>query len=43
MGTYLTNGYTASSLALATPTNTKVLPANEVYRVNLVWSLNSGP
>ena len=43
MGTYLTNGYTASSLSLATPSNTKVLPANEVYRVNLVWSLNSGP
>ena len=43
MGTYLTSGYTASSLTLATPSNTKVLPANEVYRVNLVWSLNSGP
>jgi WxL domain surface cell wall-binding len=43
MGTYLTNGYTASSLSLATPSNTKVLPANEVYRVNLVWSINSGP
>jgi hypothetical protein len=43
MGTYLTNGYTASSLTLATPSNTSVLPTNEVYRVNLVWSLNSGP
>jgi hypothetical protein len=43
MGTYLTNGYTASSLSLATPSNTSVLPTNEVYRVNLVWSLNSGP
>ena len=43
MGTYLTSGYTASSLSLATPSNTKVLPTNEVYRVNLVWSLNSGP
>ena len=43
MGTYLTSGYTASSLSLATPSNTSVLPANEVYRVNLVWSLNSGP
>ena len=43
MGTFQTSGYTASSLSLATPSNTKVLPANEVYRVNLVWSLNSGP
>ena len=43
MGTYLTNGYTASSLSLATPSNTSVLPANEVYKVNLVWSINSGP
>jgi hypothetical protein len=43
MGSYLTNGYTASSLSLATPSNTSVLPTNEVYRVNLVWSLNSGP
>jgi hypothetical protein len=43
MGTYLTNGYTASSLSLATPSNVKVLQSNEVYRVDLVWSLNSGP
>ena len=43
MGTFLTSGYTASSLSLATPSNTSVLPANEVYKVNLVWSLNSGP
>ncbi|MDQ2935775.1 MAG: WxL domain-containing protein [Chloroflexota bacterium] len=43
MGTFVTSGYTASSLSLATPSNTSVLPANEVYKVNLVWSLNSGP
>jgi WxL domain surface cell wall-binding len=43
MGTYLTSGYSATSLALATPSNLTVLPANEVYRVDLVWSLNSGP
>ena len=43
MGTFLTSGYTASSLSLATPSNTSALPANEVYKVNLVWSLNSGP
>jgi hypothetical protein len=43
MGTFQTSGYTASSLSLATPSNTSVLPTNEVYKVNLVWSLNSGP
>jgi WxL domain surface cell wall-binding len=43
MGTYLTSGYSASSLALNAPTTIKALGANEVYRVNVVWSLNSGP
>ena len=43
MGTFQTSGYTASSLALATPSNVSVLPTNEVYQVDLVWSLNSGP
>ncbi len=43
MGSYITNGYGASSLSLATPSNVKVLQSNEVYRVDLVWSLNSGP
>ena len=43
MGTYQLNGYTATSLALNAPTTVKALPANEVYRVNLLWSLNSGP
>lgn len=42
MGTYLTS-YAANSLSLATPSNTKTLQTNEVYRVDLVWSLNSGP
>lgn len=43
MGTYQANTYSATSLALATPSNLSVLPTNEVYRVDLVWSLNSGP
>jgi len=43
MGTYLTSGFSSSSLALNAPTTVKALGANEVYRVNLVWSLNSGP
>ena len=42
MGTYQTN-YAANALSLATASTTKTLPANEVYRVDLVWTLNSGP
>jgi hypothetical protein len=43
MGTYQANTYGASSLSLAAPTTVSALPANEVYRVDLLWSLNSGP
>jgi WxL domain surface cell wall-binding len=43
MGTWLTTGFGASSLALATPSTLKVLSNGEVYRVNLVWTLGSGP
>ena len=43
MGTYQANGYGVNSLALSTPTTVKALQTNEVYRVDLVWSLNSGP
>jgi hypothetical protein len=43
MGTYLTTGFTSTSLALATPTTLKVLPNEEVYRVNLLWTLSTGP
>src|ERR1019366_9447365 len=43
MGTYLTTGFTATSLALATPTTLKVLPNEEGYRVNLLWTLSTAP
>jgi hypothetical protein len=43
MGTYQANSYSATSLAVATPANLPALPANEVYRVDLLWTLNSGP
>ena len=43
MGTYQANSYSPTSLALATPSNLTVLPANEIYHLDLVWSLNSGP
>ena len=42
-GAWKTSGFSATSLALSTPTTMRVLPANEVYRADLVWSLNSGP
>src|SRR3954468_2487092 len=43
MGTYATNGWTATSIAAATPSTVTALPANEVYRVDLLWTLGSGP
>jgi hypothetical protein len=43
LGTYVTTGFTGTSLALATPTTLKVLPNEEVYRVNLLWTLSTGP
>lgn len=43
MGTYQANSYSATSLAMSAPTTIKALQTNEVYRVDLVWSLNSGP
>jgi hypothetical protein len=43
MGTWATSGYSGTSLAFSAPSTIQALGANEVYRVNLVWSLNSGP
>lgn len=43
MGTWLTTGFTATSLALSTPTSLKLLSNGEVYRVNLLWTLGTGP
>ena len=43
MGTWLTTGFSATSLALATPSTLKALSNGEVYRVNLLWTLGTGP
>ena len=43
MGTYQTTGWSATSVGLSAPTTVKALQASEVYRVDLVWSLNTGP
>ncbi len=43
MGTYLTSGWSGTSLALSTPSTLKALANEEVYRVNLLWTLSTGP
>jgi hypothetical protein len=43
MGTWGTASWSGTSLALSTPSTLKVLPTNEVYRVDLLWTLGSGP
>lgn len=43
MGTWLTTAFSASSLSLATPSTLKALANAEVYRVNLLWTLSTGP
>ena len=34
---------TLAQSVLSAPTTVKALQTNEVYRLDLVWSLNSGP
>jgi hypothetical protein len=44
LGTWTTTGYGSSSLALSVPTTVKVLTqSGELYRLDLVWTLNTGP
>ncbi|MEK6251303.1 MAG: hypothetical protein AABM43_05050 [Actinomycetota bacterium] len=43
MGTFQTNGFSVSSIRLVAPSTARSLPPREVYRVDLSWSLNSGP
>jgi hypothetical protein len=43
MGTFKTTGWSATSLSLATPSTLKALSNEEVYRVNLLWTLGTGP
>jgi hypothetical protein len=43
MGTWLTTGFSGTSLALSTPSTLKLLSNAEVYRVNLLWTLSTGP
>ena len=43
MGTFRTSGFSSSSLRLAAPDSTRRLQTGELYRVDLTWTLNSGP
>jgi hypothetical protein len=43
MGSYLTTGFTATSVAGSAPSTVQALPANEIYRLDLLWTLGSGP
>ncbi len=43
MGTWLTTGFSSTSLALATSSSLKALSNGEIYRVNLLWTLSTGP
>jgi hypothetical protein len=43
MGTYQAGSWGASSLALSAPTTIRYLSNGEVYHLDLVWTLNTGP
>jgi hypothetical protein len=43
LGTWLASSFSVTSLALATPSSLKALVNGEVYRVNLLWTLATGP
>jgi hypothetical protein len=41
--TWTSTGFSTTSLALSTATTLKTLPVAEVYRLNVIWTLNTGP
>lgn len=44
LGTWTTTGYSSSSLSVSIPTTIRALTEpGEVYRVDLVWTLSTGP
>lgn len=43
IATWSTTGLSSTSLALSAPTTLKILPSSEVYRVDVVWTLSTGP
>jgi hypothetical protein len=43
MGSYITTSYSGTSLAASAPSTVQSILANEVYRIDLLWTLGSGP
>ena len=43
LGPWNASGFSATSLALSTPSTLRALRENEVYRIDLLWTLSSGP
>jgi hypothetical protein len=44
LATWTASGWSSSSVSLSAPTTIRVLTqAGEVYRLDLTWTLNSGP
>jgi hypothetical protein len=43
LGPWRSTGLSASSLSLSTATTLRALPASEIYRADLLWTLSSGP
>jgi hypothetical protein len=41
--TWTASGFTATSLSLSVPSTTRALPIEEIYRVNVLWTLATGP
>jgi hypothetical protein len=41
--TWTTTGFSSTSLALQTSSQLALLPASEVYRVDVLWTLSTGP
>jgi hypothetical protein len=43
MGPWSSSGFGSSSLSLSVPSTVYALPEHEIYHVDLVWTLSSGP
>jgi hypothetical protein len=42
-GIWAAGGFSANSLELTAPTTIRALPSDEIYRVNVLWTLSTGP
>ena len=43
LGPWTSSGLAANSLTLSTPSTLRALPEHEIYRVDLLWTLSTGP